>query len=45
MEFVFYIKLKDLKMVDDTLMVKKDVNVVKFTLNGMGCGALVAIID
>jgi hypothetical protein len=45
MGFVFNIKLKDLKRVDDTLMVKRDVNVVKFILNGMEYGAHVAIID
>jgi len=45
MGFVFIIKLKDLKRVDGMLMVKRDVNVVKFTLNGMEYGALVAIID
>jgi len=45
MEFAFDINPKDLKRVDDTLMVKRDVNVVKFTLNGMDCGAIVAIIN
>ncbi len=45
MGFALDIKLKDLMMVGDMLMGKKDANVVKFTLNGMDCGALVAIIN
>jgi hypothetical protein len=45
MGFAFYIKLTNLKRVDDMLMGKRDVNVVIFTLNGMEYGAHVAIID
>jgi len=45
MEFALDIKLKDLMMVDDMLMVKRDANVVKFTLNGMEFGVHVAIIN
>jgi hypothetical protein len=45
MGFAFNIKLKDLKMVDGMLMVKRDVNVVKFTSNGTDYGVHVVIID